>query len=268
MRPRIVILLASSFLTSALFGTDTNATTRTNQTRANSSASAKLQRGNSTPRKKNSSTRASNSCIPCEQAASAKSRGAKKPKIARQPLPCHAKNYLDPKVARDFRGAERDLKRAGIAPKVTSAWRSSEYQSQLHKCSLNGRCRARRGVYGAMPSGQSLHEAGLAVDIAGVARNSRQGRYLTPQGRKIVKIMAKHGFNWRYGLADPAHFEADPRKAGYRSAAQAIKRTQQTCQVKLAAANKRRALRAKSDTSHRRTRLSARSAGSTTKARS
>jgi hypothetical protein len=46
--------------------------------------------------------------------------------------------------------------------------------------------------------------------------------------------MKKNGFDWRYGLADPVHFEADPRKHGYRSVRQAIKRTQTTCQVKFA----------------------------------
>jgi len=46
--------------------------------------------------------------------------------------------------------------------------------------------------------------------------------------------MKKNGFNWRYGLSDPVHFEADPRKHGYRSVKHAIKRTQTTCQVRLA----------------------------------
>jgi hypothetical protein len=46
--------------------------------------------------------------------------------------------------------------------------------------------------------------------------------------------MKKNGFNWRYGLADPVHFEADPRKYGYRNVREAIYRTQTTCQVRLA----------------------------------
>jgi hypothetical protein len=46
--------------------------------------------------------------------------------------------------------------------------------------------------------------------------------------------MRKNGFNWRYGLADPAHFEADPRKYGYHNAKEAIAKTQSTCQVRLA----------------------------------
>jgi hypothetical protein len=50
--------------------------------------------------------------------------------------------------------------------------------------------------------------------------------------------MQKNGFNWRYRLKDPAHFEADPKKNGYRSARQAIKHTQSTCDVKLAKASK------------------------------
>jgi hypothetical protein len=70
-----------------------------------------------------------------------------------------------------------------------------------------------------------MHEAGLAVDLGGVASGHR--RRLTPKGRLMVRIMRKHGFNWRYGLKDPAHFELSPRLAGYRTEKAAIKAGQQ-----------------------------------------
>jgi hypothetical protein len=79
-----------------------------------------------------------------------------------------------------------------------------------------------------------MHEAGFAVDMAGIATGPRGDKQLTPKGRRIVAIMKKNGFHWRYGLSDPAHFEADPRRYGYRSAQQAITKTQTTCQVKFA----------------------------------
>lgn len=79
-----------------------------------------------------------------------------------------------------------------------------------------------------------MHEAGFAVDIAGIAAGPRGDKRLTTQGRRIVNIMNKNGFKWRYGLSDPAHFEADPRKYGYRTPQQAITKTQTTCQIKLA----------------------------------
>jgi hypothetical protein len=127
------------------------------------------------------------------------------------------------------------MKREGIKPKVTSVWRSSQYQAQLHKCSTSTRCRKEHpGLYFALPPGNSLHEAGFAVDISGIAAGPRGKKRLTPQGHRIVSIMHKNGFNWRYRLADPAHFEADPKKHGYRNAKQAIARTQSTCQVKVA----------------------------------
>jgi hypothetical protein len=50
-----------------------------------------------------------------------------------------------------------------------------------------------------------------------------------------VRIMERHGFEWRYRLADPVHFEADPREAGYRNLKQAIQVTQTRCQVRLMA---------------------------------
>ncbi|HKY03799.1 MAG TPA: M15 family metallopeptidase, partial [Blastocatellia bacterium] len=86
--------------------------------------------------------------------------------------------------------------------------------------------------------GRSLHEAGLAVDIAGVAAGPRGRKRLTTRGRRIVAIMRKHGFIWRYGMADPVHFEVDPRKYGYRNAQHAIQRSQSQCQVRLAAAKR------------------------------
>jgi LAS superfamily LD-carboxypeptidase LdcB len=238
MRPRASGTFAIILSLVVLTATDSIAA---NKKRANSSASrssaTKRPKRLRSVRRVNKS--ASSSCLPCEAAA----RGSRsKPKARRakvvKTLPCHPKDYLDPKVARNYRSAVREMKRAGITPKVTSVWRSSDYQDQLHKCALSSRCRLRKGVYGAMPSGRSLHEAGLAVDIAGISGGSRGHRYLTPRGHRVVRIMEKHGFKWRYGLADPVHFEADPRKAGYRSVAQAIRHTQSTCQVRLASAKK------------------------------
>jgi LAS superfamily LD-carboxypeptidase LdcB len=116
--------------------------------------------------------------------------------------------------------AMRDMRRSGIRPRVNSTFRSQAEQRSLYRCSRSRRCRSRRGIYGAKPPGTSMHEAGLAVDIGGVSRGRRR---LTPKGRKIVRIMRKHGFNWRYGMSDPVHFELSPRTAGYRTEKAAIK---------------------------------------------
>lgn len=175
------------------------------------------------------SVRSSVACTPCAK-ATLKSR-AKSAKLA----PCHPRGYVDPKIAKNFNAAMRDLKRAGIKPEVTSTWRSSQDQARLHNCSGSRRCRrANPGLYRALPPGQSLHEAGLAVDMSGIATGPRGAKRLTPRGRRIVGIMQKNGFRWRYGLADPAHFEANPRRAGYRNLKQAITRSQTTCDAKLA----------------------------------
>lgn len=144
---------------------------------------------------------------------------------------CHPKGFLDPSVAPQLNAALRDLKRKGIKPRITSAWRSSQSQAQMHRCSLSRRCKRASGLYGALPAGQSAHEAGFAVDIAGVAGRTRRGRHLTPAGREIVKTMTQHGFSWRYGLADPVHFEASPQRHGYRTLQQAILRNQTRCQL-------------------------------------
>src|SRR5713226_7845652 len=186
---------------------------------------------------KTSSTRKTGNCAPCaaEVARTRNSRSLKTGARTANSLPCHSKNYVDPNIATNYKTALREMKREGIKPKVTSTWRSSDVQKRLHECSESARCRrAHPGLYYALPSGKSLHEAGLAVDISGVAAGPRGRKRLTPQGHRIVSIMRKNGFNWRYRLADPAHFEADPKKHGYRNVQQAITRTQTTCQVKLA----------------------------------
>ncbi|HVF91957.1 MAG TPA: D-alanyl-D-alanine carboxypeptidase family protein [Blastocatellia bacterium] len=147
---------------------------------------------------------------------------------------------MNPAVKGEFNSALRDLKRSGIKPLVTSTWRSSERQAELHRCSRSKRCRrANPGLYYAKPAGSSLHEAGFAVDISGIASGPRGAKRLTPRGRRIVRVMQKNGFKWRYGLADPAHFEADPKRHGYRSASQAINLSQSKCQVRLISGKKK-----------------------------
>lgn len=179
-------------------------------------------------------------CLPCEvrDARARKASGAKQIRAAN--LPCHSKQYLDPKIRKSYQAAVVDMRRARLSPKVTSYWRSSADQARLHRCSLSRRCRLNHpGLYRAMPPGQSVHEAGFAVDIAGVATGPRGEKRLTRKGRRIVAIMKRHGFNWRYGLNDPVHFEANPQSYGYRSVKQAIKRNQTVCEVKLAREEKR-----------------------------
>lgn len=170
-------------------------------------------------------------CAPCE---GKRPYGKGRSKVAGK-VPCHPKGYIDPKVAKNYQKAMRDLKRDGIKPKVTSTWRSSAEQARLHRCSQDANCRRRNpGLYYALPSGQSLHEAAFAVDISGVASGPKGRKQVTPQGHRIISVMRKNGFKWRYGLKDPAHFEADPTRKGYRSVQQAIHKNQTTCTVKLA----------------------------------
>lgn len=131
-------------------------------------------------------------------------------------------NGLDNDARARLNAAVREMRRRGIRPRINSAFRTRSEQRSLYRCARSRRCRSRRGVYGANPPGTSMHEAGLAVDLGGVATGRRRRR-LTPKGRLMVRIMRKHGFRWRYGLKDPAHFELSPRLAGYRTEKAAIK---------------------------------------------
>ena len=129
---------------------------------------------------------------------------------------------LDNDARARLHAAVRDMRRRGIRPRINSAFRSHSEQRAIYRCARSRRCRARRGIYGAKRPGTSMHEAGLAVDIGGVATGHRRRR-LTRKGRLMVGIMRKHGFRWRYGLKDPAHFELSPQLAGYRTEKAAIR---------------------------------------------
>jgi len=122
------------------------------------------------------------------------------------------RNALDDDARIRLNAAIHEMRKHGISPRINSAFRSRAEQQALYRCSHNRRCRARRGIYSANPPGTSMHEAGLAVDLGGIATGRRR---LTPKGRQIVRIMRQYGFVWRYGLKDPPHFELSPRRAGY-----------------------------------------------------
>src|SRR5215467_13802479 len=107
-------------------------------------------------------------------------------------------NALDNDARARLNAAVRDMRRRGIRPRINSAFRSQSEQRAIYRCARSRRCRARRGIYGAKRPGTSMHEAGLAVDLGGVAMGRR--RRLTPKGRQTVRIMRKHGFKWRYGM--------------------------------------------------------------------
>jgi hypothetical protein len=219
------MLLILALLDASLAGTRDNLVSKS---RASDVARSGTQRKTGNP--------AAKKCSACEaRAARAKTRSAARNAKQAKNVPCHPKGYVDPKIEPKYNAALREMKRAGIKPQVTSAWRSSDRQEELYRCSMSARCRrANPGLYRALPPGESLHEAGFAVDMSGIASGPRGSKRLTPKGKRIVGIMRKNGFKWRYGLADPAHFEADPRKHGYRSVKQAIKKTNSTCQVNLA----------------------------------
>jgi hypothetical protein len=202
-------------------------------------SAAASSKGKAGPAKRTATTRSNSAsragCAACEGRRKYGQNGAK---LAKK-VPCHPQGYVDPKIAKNYQKAMRDLHHAGIKPQVTSAWRSSQEQATLHHCSQSRPCRANHpGLYYALPPGQSLHEAGFAVDISGVAAGPRGRKQVTPRGRRIISVMRKNGFKWRYGLKDPAHFEADPTRKGYRNLRQAIHKNQTTCTVKLAKAQR------------------------------
>lgn len=134
---------------------------------------------------------------------------------------------LNPVTRQKLEAAMLDLRRRGLSPTLTTTFRSNTEQKSIYSCYHKRNCRMRRGIFNAARPGTSLHEAGLAVDVAGVASGKGRHRHLTRNGKKIVRVMQQHGFNWPHGLRDPVHFEIPPKQAGYRSERTAINVAQQ-----------------------------------------
>lgn len=95
------------------------------------------------------------------------------------------------------------LAAAGLNPSITSARRTREEQTRLYNRFRSGASR-----YPAAPPGTSLHEWGLAVDIALPAS------VLSVLG----PVWERLGMVWGGRFRDPIHFEAGPavkKLAGY-----------------------------------------------------
>ena len=144
--------------------------------------------------------------------------GRHRPVVAASPF-----RGLHPVAQARLSAALGEMHRHGLRPHLTSVFRSTSQQRRIFHCARSRRCRMARGIYGARPPGSSTHEAGLAVDIAGIATRGRgRRRHVTRPGAAIVRIMRHHDFAWRYGLRDPAHFELNPARAGFRTTRAAI----------------------------------------------
>jgi len=94
---------------------------------------------------------------------------------------------------------------AGLAPRCTSARRSSADQARLYRDWKAGRSR-----FPAAPPGASLHEQGLAFDLAlDVAEPYRSWGL-----RALGELWERAGFTWGGRFNDPIHFDFRPRGGG------------------------------------------------------
>jgi LAS superfamily LD-carboxypeptidase LdcB len=151
----------------------------------------------------------------------AQAQAAASKELLQQAINRKTLNSLHPVTRVKLNAALEDIEDSGVAPRITSGYRSKAQQHSIYQCAQVYTCKMHRGIFGANKPGASLHEAGLAVDLADVAYGKHH-RQLTREGKKIVKIMQRHGFNWKYGLGDPVHFEIDPKVAGFKDQEAAI----------------------------------------------
>ena len=94
--------------------------------------------------------------------------------------------------------------RAGLGLKIASAFRSYDYQRQVHEATVAARGRAQAELVSARP-GHSEHQTGLAVDLATPAdpRCHFDPCFArTPGGRWLARNAWRHGFVVRYRAGD------------------------------------------------------------------
>lgn len=94
--------------------------------------------------------------------------------------------------------------RAGLGFKIASAFRSYDYQRQVHDATVAARGRVQADLVSARP-GHSEHQTGLAVDLVTPAdpRCSFDPCFArTPGGRWLARHAWRHGFVVRYRAGD------------------------------------------------------------------
>lgn len=94
--------------------------------------------------------------------------------------------------------------RAGLGFKIASAFRSYDYQREVHEATVATRGRAQAELVSARP-GHSEHQTGLAVDIVTPAdpRCDFDPCFAgTPAGRWLARNAWRHGFVVRYRAGD------------------------------------------------------------------
>ena len=100
---------------------------------------------------------------------------------------------LSSKVHPTLRKIARNLPRVarayGFQARVTSGYRSYATQAKLYKDYIEG-----RALYPVNPPGQSMHEAGLALDV------------VSTNPEALVQLMTSVGLQWA-GPDDPIHFQ-------------------------------------------------------------
>ena len=160
----------------------------------------------------------------------ARAQAAASKELLQQAINRKTLNSLHPVTRVKLTAALEDIEDSGVAPRITSGYRSKAQQHSMYQCAQVYSCKMHRGIFGANKPGASLHEAGLAVDLGDVAYGKRR-RQLTREGKNIVKIMQRHGFNWKYGLGDPVHFEIDPKVAGFKDQDAAIAAAERRLQM-------------------------------------
>lgn len=89
----------------------------------------------------------------------------------------------------------RDLRDAGVSPRITSGFRTHVEQKRLYDRAQSG-----ASPFPAAPPGASFHEAGLAIDLVW---NSLEDINLG------IESAPDYGLVWA-GAGDPVHFQAGP----------------------------------------------------------
>src|SRR4051812_10262281 len=123
-------------------------------------------------------------------------------------------SHLDPALRHAFAVARRDAAIQGVDLHITSGWRSHAEQAALFAAAIRKYGSAAEASHWVLPSGESEHERGLAIDIGPAAGAA----WLDAHGVHYGLCRRYHNEPWHFELLAPALGQSCPALEPYAHA--------------------------------------------------
>src|SRR4051812_12757073 len=141
-------------------------------------------------------------------------RGPTAPPMGVAPTGSGNVSRLDPALRHAFAVARRDAAIQGVDLHITSGWRSHAEQAALFAAAIRKYGSAAEASHWVLPSGESEHERGLAIDIGPAAGAA----WLDAHGVHYGLCRRYHNEPWHFELLAPALGQSCPALEPYAHA--------------------------------------------------